>query len=244
MGETERTGGDDRPSLLCLPYAGGAASVYRTWPTLLPEFAVHTVELPGHGRRISEQPPHRISDLVELLGGELVRADRHHPTVMYGHSMGGLLAYELTRWLRRTGRRQPGALVIGGRCAAHLDTERDPIAALPDDDFADAIVKMGGTPPEVMRQQALRELVLPILRADLTAVETYRWQPGPPLDVPIVAVGGVDDGTVSATQLAGWAAHTTAGFECHQVAGDHFFLRSAATEVARLIRAAVLSAAT
>lgn len=222
-----RPGADVR--LFCFPYAGGGARAYTPWARELPgEVELVALRPPGRETRIGEPPYRSLGPLVSELA-EVVRpwtADK--PYLLYGHSMGALVAYELTRRFRDAGIASPAKLVVSGRRAPHAGREVERLHDLPDDDLVDALDRLGGTPDAVLDNREVMSLLLPTIRADLAVVEGYDHVPGPPLSVPVSAYGGRDDPWVDAASLAAWARHTVGPFRAVQVPGAHFFLAGAA----------------
>lgn len=226
-----------RLRLFCFPYAGGSAAVYRDWHTLVPgEIEVAAVNLPGRGARFKEPPLDRAEVLVESLAEEL-GPHMEPPFAFFGHSMGALIAFELTRLLRREGRRLPERLLVSGRRAPHLPDEDPPIHGLPDAELMEELRQLNGTPEEVLAHPELMELFLPVLRADFAVCEEYRYREEPPLDLPISAFGGVDDPDVERSHVLGWREQTRGGFRLRMFPGGHFFLNDHRDA---LVRAVVL----
>lgn len=214
-----------RLRLFCFPYAGGGATVYTAWPRgLPPEVEVVAVQPPGREARITEKAYGNLAELVEAMHPQLLPHLKEKPFAFYGHSNGGLMAYELTRTLRRTGGPMPRHLFIGGRPAPGMADNEEMIHALPHDQFLAALRRFAGTPEEILQNAEIMELIEPVLRADFSLGETYRWTPEPPLDLPISAYGGEQDREVSRAQVEGWREQTTAGFRFRMFPGDHFFL--------------------
>ncbi|HOA25295.1 MAG TPA: alpha/beta fold hydrolase [Aggregatilineales bacterium] len=223
---TPRANGAARLRLFCLPHAGGGASTYHTWAGLLPpDVEVCAVQLPGRETRISEPPMTDLPSLVEALAGALLPClDR--PFALFGHSMGALLGFELARVLEAQGLRAERLFVSAHR-APHLPDRDEPISTLPEPDFLNEIRRLNGTPPEVLADDELRALVLPVLRADFAMIEAYTYREGEPLSSPITALGGLADGSVTREELEAWGAHTRAGFVVRMFPGDHFYIQSA-----------------
>jgi medium-chain acyl-[acyl-carrier-protein] hydrolase len=210
--------------LFCLPYAGGGASIFRTWAKdLPPEIHVVPVEYPGHGCRIREPLVRRVPELIGSLADDIgaLAADDY---AIVGHSMGALLGLELARELRRRGYGNLRHLFACARSAPHIPRQRPDTYDLPDAEFIREIERLDGTPPEVLADRELLEFVLPSVRADFELVETYRYTPAEPLDCGITALGGADDVDVSADDLRAWKQHTRADFRAELVDGGHFFL--------------------
>jgi surfactin synthase thioesterase subunit len=209
--------------LFCLPFAGGGAAAFREWPAGLPkEIELVPVHLPGRERRMGEDPEFGIDELADVVAE---RADR--PYGVYGHSMGGRIAFELVRELRRTGRPLPVLLAVGGTRAPHLppSDRLHGVSALPEEEMFTVLTEAGGTPPEIMEHRELMSLIAPMLRADFRRLDDYVYTDEPPLPVPIAAFHGTADTIVEPDDVAGWVKHTSAGFTVHEVPGGHFFLR-------------------
>lgn len=225
-----------RIGLLCLPYAGGAASIYRTWQRQLPpEIEVWPVQLPGREQRIGERPYTDLEQLIPaLIAGLGPLLER--PFAIFGHSMGALIGFELARALRRAGRPGPLHIFASGCRAPQLDEAAPPIHQLDDAAFLDEVQKLGGTPQEVLQHRELIELLLPVLRADFTLVEAYRYTPEPPLGCSITAFGGLADSRVLREDVAQWRAQTDGSFALRMFPGDHFFIRGGERALMQYIR--------
>ena len=217
--------------LLCLPYAGGGASAYRGWDVALgPDVCVRPGQPPGHESRMREPLEVRLAPLVSSLR-EAVSRDLRPPFVVFGHSMGALLAFELARALRAEGDAEPALLVVSGYRAPHLPDVDEPVHTLDDRGLRARLGEMAGTPAEVLQDDALCELILPIVRADFEVCETYAYEPAAPLDMPIVVYRGEDDHRVPERAAQQWSEHTTRSCTVRSFPGDHFFVRSARAQV-------------
>jgi medium-chain acyl-[acyl-carrier-protein] hydrolase len=214
--------------LFCLPYAGGGASIYRQWASKLPAWIeVCALQLPGRESRMSEPGYTHVKDAVEEA------ADTIHPLLdkpfyLFGHSMGSVISFELARFLRRHNLPQPQRLFISAKRGPSIPRRHpnEDLHPLPDREFLAGIKKLGGTPDEVLQNEELMELFLPILRADFTLLETYQYVPGPPLACPISAYCGTEDKEVSKEEMAGWQEQTTSTFKLTMIPGNHFFIHS------------------
>ena len=89
--------------LFCFPFAGGGASIYRAWGKLFgAAVEVCPIQLPGRENRFSEPAFKDAQALAQALASQLqLYSDK--PFVMYGHSMGALVAFELARVLQANG---------------------------------------------------------------------------------------------------------------------------------------------
>lgn len=220
--------------LFCFPHAGGGAGAYRTWvAALAPEIEVLPVQLPGRETRFLERPYETIEALLDGLMVAL-RPLLNKPFAFLGHSLGALVAFELARRLRSEGL-VPEQLFVSGYGAPHLPVKLPPMHHLDDSQFAAALQELDTVPTAVLENEELLGLLLPMLRADFAVYERYKFQAGPPLDCPIVMLGGESDPLVSPEMLAAWTEHSVALGQMHLFPGDHFYLQGQETAVLRVI---------
>ncbi|MEU7907103.1 alpha/beta fold hydrolase [Actinoplanes sp. NPDC049118] len=214
--------------LFCFPYAGGGATAFQPWVPRLPATVeVWPVCLPGREQRLFDPAytslPDLVAELREALAGPM--ADSPVPVAFFGHSLGALLAFELARSLREHGDAEPSTLVLSGRAAPHRAPGRR-LATLPDDAFVAAVQRFGATPSAALDHPEVRELCLPMLRADFTMAETYTYRPGPPLDCPVTTWAGKDDPGATPDLVEQWAGYTTGPVRHRTFPGGHFFLHT------------------
>lgn len=221
-----------RVRLFCLPYAGGGGSIYRNWPGKLAGAAeVCPILLPGREARFRERPHTRMQSLAASIA-EGIGSHLDKPFALFGHSMGALIAFELARCIRRDRGLSPVCLFVSGARPPHAVWTESPVHSLPDGEFLDCLhERYHAIPAAVRENRELAEIVLPALRADFEVLETYRCEDGGRLDCPIVAYGGTGDDTVTGEERESWGRYTAKGFRSRVLPGDHFFLRSAETEL-------------
>ncbi len=213
-----------RLRLFCFPYAGGSALIYRPRGSqIAPDIDVFPVQLPGRGKRLREPSFTRVAPLVDAMH-EVLTPYFDRPFAFFGHSMGALLAYELTHRLRREGRALPVHLLLSARRAPHLPPKQEPYYDLPDDEFLGKLGEMNGTPEEVLANEELMELMLPLIRADFELNDTHDSTGYPQLSCPFTAFGGVADPEVERSDLEPWRELTEGKFRLRMFPGDHFFL--------------------
>jgi medium-chain acyl-[acyl-carrier-protein] hydrolase len=212
--------------LFCFPYAGGSSAIFRTWPNNLPSnVEVCAVEYPGRGRQIQSAPLTRLEPLVQAIAPVLVPyLDK--PFAFFGHSMGGLISFELTRLLRSQYSLAPFHLFISARRAPQIPPTKPPLHVLSDPDLQSELHSLNGTPKAVLESAELMQIFLPILRADFAVLETYIYTQKQPLDFPITVFGGLQDQEVSRQELQAWREQTIAAFSLHDFNSDHFFIHS------------------
>jgi len=213
--------------LLCLPCAGASATMYLRWRRLLPSWVqVVPVELPGRGSRLGEPFIESFAALVALLCDEQATAiDASGGSFMlFGHSMGGLLAWGLAQRLRERGLPGPAALFVSG-CPA--PTQRDPQRFAAKDTDAQLIAdlrRQGGTPDAVFASPEMLRITLDALRADYRVCASVPDAPHQPLAMPIHAFGGRHD-DIDAARLAAWRREARTLFSLTWLDGGHFFIR-------------------
>jgi medium-chain acyl-[acyl-carrier-protein] hydrolase len=221
--------------IFCFPYAGGTSLVFKKWADLLPSTVqVLAAELPGRGPRLHEPPfvslPTLIGELTEVVWPLLDR-----PFVLFGHSMGAIIAFELARSLRDQYGREPQALFVAGRRAPQVSAGEQITYNLPKAEFVKELIELDGTPKEVIEHEELMEMMIPLLRADFQLTQTYKYVADTPLRCPIIAYGGLQDDHVTHDRLSPWKELTDSKFTLHMLPGGHFFLRSSQSQLLGLL---------
>lgn len=233
---TYRESAAPRLRLFCIPHAGGSPSTFFPWTRELPaDVDIRAVQLPGRGARMREANLTSIASIVDELAPAIAPYLDGTPYMLFCHSMGTVVGFELMRRLRRGGLPLPARAFLSGYHALHLPSRRADVHDKPDEALIAEIQRLGGTPAEALAHPELMALALPVLRADFTALETYVHTPEPPLPVPISAIRGVDDPDVNENELQAWAAHTSADFEAIRFPGDHFYLVPNQSELLRFL---------
>jgi medium-chain acyl-[acyl-carrier-protein] hydrolase len=223
-----------RLRLFCLPYAGGGASVFRSWSNFVPQYLeVCAVQLPGRENRVREQPFRHISGLIQILT-EIIRPYLNLPIAIFGHSMGAIVAFELARRIRKVYGLKAIHLFVASRRAPHISSS-EALHRLPDASFIEELRMYDGIPELLLREKELMQLLLPTIRADFATNETYIYSPEEPLECPISAFGGFHDPKVSSDDLALWREHTCGAFSQHMLPGNHFFLQSSKELLLKMI---------
>jgi len=212
--------------LFCFPYAGGGASLFRGWSDALPRgVELCAVQLPGRENRLGEPAFTRMEPLVEALGRELGPfLDR--PFALFGHSMGGRIAFELARLARREHGREPVHLFASACRAPQIPNDDNRTHRLSDDEFIEVLRRLQGVPEAVLDNVELREIFLPVLRSDFTLFETTTYREEGPLCCPITAFGGLLDRKLERFHIEGWREQTVGAFDVQMLRGDHFYVQS------------------
>jgi medium-chain acyl-[acyl-carrier-protein] hydrolase len=222
-----KPGRDVQIRLFCFPYAGGGASVFNSWPELIPsQVELWSVQLPGRENLRTLPAFTCIEPLLAALA-DAIEPYLDLPFAFYGHSMGALVSFELARTLRRQGRAMPKCLFVSGHRAPQLPVTNAALYALPQNEFLARVRNMGGTPDDVLDNRELMELFVPLLRADFEVCETYMYRDESPLECRISCFGGLDDSRVKREDLSAWRLQSAAPFRLRFFPGGHFFLHDA-----------------
>lgn len=211
--------------LYCFSYAGAGASVFRLWHAgLPPELEVCAIQLPGREDRLREAPLPSIPMIVAALL-PAIRSHTDRPFAFFGHSMGAVIACELARALQASAGPAPEHLFISSHRASFIPDPDPPLAHLPDALFvAELNRRYGGIPAEVMQDGELLALLLPGLRADLVALESFGPVQGPQLTMPVSVFGGADDARTPRAHLDAWQSEAAGAVRVRLFPGDHFYL--------------------
>ena len=199
--------------------------VYSRWRRKLPDWlAVRPIELPGRGSRLGESLQTDMCALARQLAKELI-PELRRPYALFGHSLGALLAFELSHALREQGCPPPLMLFASGTAAPtrREDYEKGYAQAKSDEELVTELRELRGTSEEVLANRELMSLTLPILRADFLMCGRYRYQQRPLLELPIHVLGGTTDRS-SLEQLQAWGGETACGFSLDMFEGGHFFI--------------------
>lgn len=226
-----------RVTVLCIPHAGGTAAMFRRWPEMMPaDVAVVALQAPGRGDRLNEPPMGDLRALVDACMEDVVpRLDS--PLLVFGHSLGALVAFELARAMTSEGL-PPAGLLVSGRTPPASARRNAPVSALPDDDFIAAMqARYGAIPPELLDHPDVLALVLPALRADMAMLEGYRHRRRTPIDVPITVLAARGDAIAPPAAMDGWRDETTGAFAIHAFEGGHFYFEGTPEPLLRTIAA-------
>jgi pyochelin biosynthetic protein PchC len=225
---------DARSMLVCLPHAGGSASYYVPIArALAPRVDVLAVQYPGRQDRRNEPCVETVTELADQIFAVL-RPILDRPVTLFGHSMGASVAFELALRLEGAGV-VPTALFASGR-RAPSSLRQETTHQWPDRELIGEVIALSGTGSELLDDEEIMRMVLPAIRSDYTAVETYRWTPGTMLTCPIHAFIGDVDPKVTVEEALPWDKHTEGEFDLKVFSGGHFYIDQHLSEIVDAIR--------
>lgn len=214
--------------LIAFPFSGATAQSFVGWRQYIPDSVdFSAVQYPGRGHLIHEKPLFDLEQLLSNLYQPLLAAIREYKYVIwYGHSLGGLVAYELIKKYSIDRINLPTMKLVIGACPSpELIGKKPHLHTLSNDKFWEKIKQYGGTPESIIDDKDFKALFLPILKADFTMYESYKFRDKESiLNLPLVVIGGDDDHVVSYDELTGWKNLTNNLYQQFHVEGDHFFL--------------------
>ncbi|MEV5676432.1 MULTISPECIES: thioesterase II family protein [unclassified Streptomyces] len=225
-----------RTTVLCVPFAGAGASVFRPWlPLCENRFDLAAVQLPGREQRFAEEPYQDVAVAVEGLMPEVLeRVSGGGPVVLFGHSLGAVLSYEIAHRLAATDGVELAALVVSGSPGPWTRRENG-ASGLDDEQFLERVKEFAGYRHEALEDPEMRELLLPSLRADVEMHESYVALSDTPLPVPITSVRGSTDTLVTPDQAMEWGKATGREFDFVEVEGGHMYLVDNAEGLIRVL---------
>ncbi|WP_107105535.1 thioesterase II family protein [Streptomyces roseifaciens] len=225
--------------MYCFHHAGGGPSLFRGWQrALAPEVQVLPVLLPGRDRRIREPRFTDIDRLVKELDREL-GPSLEQPYVLFGHSMGALIAHRLAAYRSTAGGRLPEAVILSGCRPPHLPSGLPPADRVSEAKLVSWLNEVGGLPDELLQRPEWLALLLPILVDDLTLCASAAQQPFTRLPCPVHVFGGDEDPLAGSHELSAWRTHADAEFTVTTCSGGHFYLKDSPAQLLAHLRKAL-----
>jgi surfactin synthase thioesterase subunit len=226
--------------VLLVPYAGAGVGAFRGWAKGIDASAEpYALQLPGREDRLRE-PPYRSWAAMIDAAAQALAGWPAMPVTLLGHSLGAVIALALARGLHAARPDEPRHLFVAGRPWPGLPTEVLPdLEALDDAGLMAALDQRYGAAPDSLAHPEIRDLVLPVLRADLCLLDSYRHSGGQPLACPLTVFGGAHDPLTSPDALRAWHTETSGEFHLHMLEAGHFFVDSHRAEMLRELNASL-----
>lgn len=227
--------------LFCIPYAGGSAIIYKKWEALLQSSNIELIpiELAGRGKRSNDElyadVPTAVDDIFSIVSRQLGDGK---PYAFFGHSMGAMLAYEVIQKICASHLPEPIHAFFSGRGAPHVKSKREKLYhEMPDEEFKQEIMNLGGTPKEFFDYPELVDYLLPILKNDFKISEiAEKRQEINPLVCEITVMVGKEEDELEAESVHGWMRHTTKMCNVHYFNGGHFFINDESDKITDIIK--------
>ncbi|MFD5115608.1 thioesterase II family protein [Streptomyces sp. NPDC058391] len=226
---------DSARQLFCFPHAGGSASFYFPVSAQLSSVAeVFSVQYPGRQDRRRETSPGDIGAMADQVYEALREQLFARPTTFFGHSMGATIAFEVARRFEAEGG-ELSRLFASGRRAPSRFRDED-VHRRSDDGIVAELKLMSGTNTALLGDEEILRMILPAIRSDYQAIETYRCEPETVVRAPVSVLTGDNDPKTSLDEAEDWRGHTSGSFDLKVFPGGHFYLTSQAPAVIALLR--------
>lgn len=223
------------PLLFCFSYAGGSSEIYRQWQTSMKNICqICPVELPGRGSRFGESFCDSLLSAAEGAANAIAPYTQS-PYILFGHSLGSVMALETARKLQSNASPSPLCLIVSGRFPPHAQPPRKQLHTMPDTALIDEMRRLGGTPEEILQNKEILEMMLPIVREDFRLIETHKSDPLPCLNIPIYVCCGRDDEDSPIALLTQWKEITDKTCSINLFDGGHFYINESRDALIRHI---------
>lgn len=210
--------------MFALPYAGGSASIYEDWKSKLkPMVNLYPLEYAGHSSRFCDPFYSSIEEAAEDISNIIIK-EQKGDYVIYGHSMGCLVALETAFVLEKKKAKLPKAIIVAATRPPHLLYKDKPLGNLSRKELLNEIASLGQIDPEVLECEELCEMIADILYADIQMNSSYQrnFEEGT-ISIPILALTAEKDDEAPSKDMKEWQKYTSGEFSFKLLHGDHFF---------------------
>lgn len=229
--------------LICIPYAGGSGMIYTKWKNFLDsEIQLIPVELAGRGKRFKEKFYENFEMAVDDIYNKVSCEVRDSEYVVFGHSMGSLLGYELLVKLKSKGFHDPKTAIFSGRFPPYIFKSSEKLSDASDEQIKKVMSSLGGTPKEFLIRDDLLDIFIPILRNDYRIIENYEYKHGDyKFDFDIKVFYGEADDNIRFEDLLKWKESTTKSLDFFRFNGGHFYIHDEIEKVIQNINNILIS---
>ncbi|MFL1674602.1 thioesterase II family protein [Paenibacillus dendritiformis] len=229
--------------LFCFPHAGASSMMYSSWQKELKDVAeLHLIEMAGRGSRSEEAHYKNVESAVQDIFQVIRRYVGEQPYMIFGNSMGSLLAYELCCHIENAKLASPEQVFLSAKGAPQINQDEVSVHKLPDDLFKSKVISMGGIPQDLFANKEIGDLFWPILRADYKLVETYIWKKKRRLNTSASILYGEED-EITKEQLFAWQDNFVNTCEFIGFEGGHLFIQQQKDKVIQLIKRKIIQVA-
>lgn len=222
--------------LFCLPYAGGSEAIYYKWRRYLhPLIELYPVQLKGRGKRYDESLYDTFEEAVDDIFINIKDKISTEDYAIYGHSMGSLLAYELYYKIKMEKLKIPKHIFFSGYRAPSIIKKEEKIYMLPDYEFLQKIIELGGTPQELVNNNELLKMFLPIIRSDFKILDNYNFKKRDAKILCDVSVINGKQDSINLQEILAWKNHVCKGFRVYNLEGNHFFINDNIEKISNFI---------
>lgn len=218
--------------LFCIPYAGGGATVYREWQKYFGDkLSVCPIQLTGRENRMNEPLINDIHTLADMIY-DGIKDELDCRFSIFGHSMGGMITYELTRRIIDNSGKSPDVLFMSGTSLTRRKKEI-PVSNLEDERLFNYLASLGGIDTAIFQNENIKKMYMetyfPIIKNDYELIEKYTCKPYK-LDCRVRAFAGKNDVEISdieSREIEQFAKD----FKIKFFDGGHFFINDSICDV-------------
>lgn len=209
--------------MICLPYAGGSSIAFFKWIKKLKDICeVIVIDYPGHGSKVEQAFANTYYEMLDDVYLEVVEKVKDKEFVIFGHSMGAYVAFDLCKMLVNNFQQLPRSIILSGANAPGYRRKQSFISKRNGRVDWDNIEKLGGTPKEILSNQKYREYFEPIFFSDFKILDSIP-DTSAPIRIPIYIVWGNSDSLVTSLGINGWNKLTYCKAEFKEFIGGHFY---------------------
>lgn len=228
----------DKTKVFLIPYAGGSSFAYYKWKDLFSSnFELCFIELAGRGQMSNRNFYKSIDEAAEDITQTIINSikDEDVEYLLFGHSMGALLAYEVYYKLSEKNIRLPKHIFFSGREAPQVENSREKIYEYDDDAFLEKISIYGGLPNEFYDEE-IKKFFVPIFKSDFRLLIEYMYsQKSEKIKCNISVLFGEADCTVTMKGIKKWGIHAGEKIDFYKFKGEHFFINDECKEISKII---------
>lgn len=220
-----------------VPYAGASVNVYYAWKKIFPlGYEICLNELAGRGGRYDEPFYQSVNQAAEDLADRInKKMDTDDEYILFGHSMGALLVYEIYFEMKKRGIKPPKHIFFSGRRAPQITFEKCNVENMDENTFLKMVEELGGLPKEFYKEE-IKSVFLPILKSDFFLIDNYLYQSKKnKIDCDVSVLYGTEDTSMLVEEALKWEELCDKKINFHKFDGSHFFINTCSEKIVGLI---------